>query len=76
MGSLAITLDNDGLQGSGIFADFGVPGAFVNNIVVSRPTQSSAPSVNAGDNLAPGLPARDFDGRPRIIDGNVDQGIY
>jgi len=44
--------------------------------------QSSSPAVDAGSNSAPGLPATDLDGNPRIVDGNgdgnavVDLGAY
>jgi Right handed beta helix region/Cep192 domain 4 len=33
---------------------------------------SASPALDAGDNSAPSLPAVDFDGNPRIADGNSD----
>ena len=34
--------------------------------------QRGSPAIDAGSNQAPALPAADFDGRPRIVDGNAD----
>jgi len=36
----------------------------------------SSPCVNTGSNSAPGLPATDFAGDPRVSDGVVDMGVY
>jgi hypothetical protein len=36
---------------------------------------AGSPSIDAGDNTAPDLPATDFDGDQRIINGQVDQGV-
>src|SRR4029079_4150243 len=36
----------------------------------------ASPSVNAGNNGAPGLPATDIAGGARIQNGTVDQGAY
>jgi hypothetical protein len=44
--------------------------------------QSTSPAIDAGDNGAPNLPQQDYDGNPRIVDGNndctdtVDLGAY
>jgi hypothetical protein len=36
---------------------------------------AGSPSIDAGDNFAPELPAMDFDGDQRIFNGRVDQGV-
>jgi hypothetical protein len=44
--------------------------------------QPNSPAIDAGTNSAPNLPQTDYDGKPRIIDGNndcvatVDMGAY
>jgi hypothetical protein len=44
--------------------------------------QQGSLSIDSGDNLAPNLPDKDLDGRPRILDGNgdgtatIDMGVY
>lgn len=35
---------------------------------------SASPCVNAGTNAVPGLPSKDYDGDPRIVNGTVDMG--
>ena len=44
--------------------------------------KAGSPAIDAGDNSAPNLPAKDFTGHPRIVNGNggpeaiVDMGAY
>jgi len=38
--------------------------------------KSTSPVINAGDNSAPGLPKKDLRGKPRIVGGVIDMGVY
>jgi uncharacterized repeat protein (TIGR01451 family) len=38
--------------------------------------RDGSPSIDAGDNAAPGLTLTDLDGSPRIVGGAIDQGVY
>jgi hypothetical protein len=54
---------------------------FVNPAMGDYHLQPNSPSMDAGDNNAPSLPAADIDGNARILDGNadglavIDQGV-
>jgi nitrous oxidase accessory protein NosD len=67
-----ICSDQTGVDGN-ISADplFVSPGSGV-NYHLALPS----PAVDAGDSAAPGLPASDIDGQPRILDGNGDGVAY
>jgi len=55
---------------------------FVSDATGDYDLQALSPAIDSGDNQAPMLPATDFDGAPRIVDGNqdgtatVDMGSY
>jgi parallel beta helix pectate lyase-like protein len=38
--------------------------------------QSGSPAINAGDNSAPDIPAKDLAGKTRIVGGTIDMGAY
>jgi len=38
--------------------------------------KSGSPAINAGDNSAPDIPARDLAGKTRIVGGTIDIGAY
>jgi hypothetical protein len=45
---------------------------FANSSIGDYHLQKDSPCIDAGTNAAPRLPASDFDGDPRVIDGNND----
>ncbi len=49
---------------------------FVNPVANNFRLQTGSPAIDAGDNSAPSLPAKDLDGFPRIQNGTVDMGAY
>ena len=49
---------------------------FVDTVNDDYRLRLGSPSINAGDNAAPGLPATDIAGKPRVSEGVVDQGAY
>jgi hypothetical protein len=38
--------------------------------------QYGSPAVGVGDSSAPNLPSTDLDGNPRLVNGNIDMGVY
>ena len=67
---------------TGINGNISADPLFVNPIAVKYHLLSSSPAIDKGNNSAPNLPVTDFDGKPRIQDGNgdgiaiVDMGAY
>ena len=57
---------------SGTNGNISVDPLFVNRAVRNFHLQPNSPALDAGDNGASNLPAKDLDGNPRIADGNND----
>ena len=49
---------------------------FVNAVTNQYKLATGSPAINAGKNSAPNLPAKDLSGKPRIVNGTVDMGVY
>jgi Right handed beta helix region len=87
-GALPPLTDNDGFStsGNGFGGNcLGVAGTngnistdpqFVKPASNHYQLKKTSPDINTGDNSAPDLPAKDLRGKPRIVGGNVDMGVY
>jgi hypothetical protein len=60
---------------TGTYGNISADPLFVDPLSNDYHLGSGSPSVDAGDNTAPDLPATDFDGDQRIINDRVDQGV-
>jgi hypothetical protein len=67
---------------TGVDGNISADPLFVNPSAGDYHLRAGSPSIDAGDNSAFNVPDKDFDGKPRILDGNgdgvavVDQGAY
>jgi hypothetical protein len=67
---------------TGINGNISTDPLFIDGTNANFRLQSNSPVIDAGDNYAPSLPATDFEGKERIVDGNtdtlsvVDMGAY
>jgi hypothetical protein len=67
---------------TGVSGNISADPLFLNPISGNYHLLAPSPSIDTGDNSAPSLPVTDFDGNPRIQDGNgdavavVDMGAY
>lgn len=86
-GVLPILIDNDGFNssGNGFGGDCANTAGTNGNIsadpqfnpsVSNFQLKPASPAINAGDSTAPELPLKDLLGKPRIVGGMIDMGVY
>ncbi|MBI3951138.1 MAG: right-handed parallel beta-helix repeat-containing protein [Acidobacteria bacterium] len=69
-------LDRDSLNLVGRNGNIMGDPRFVNPLDGDYHLGAGSPAIDAGDSMAPGLPATDLDGNPRIVGSAVDIGAY
>lgn len=86
-GVLPALTDNDGFNSSGNgFGGDCANAAGTNGNISADPEfdpsisnfqlKPTSPAINAGDPIAPELPLKDLRGKPRIVGGKIDMGVY
>jgi parallel beta-helix repeat protein len=63
-------------HGCGGFNNISADPQFAGEAVDNFHLTDGSPIIDAGDPTAPGLPATDYDGLPRIVNGTISLGVY